>query len=1214
MRTEIDWSAKLQEARRRLPLRRLMEGRGHAPANGHWKPFPQCPYCGKAGCAGLFESAQGERFKCHAAGCRSGTAGKRAAWDEIGFLAFELNLSRREATRQWLTEAGLWNDPQPAAGAEPRPGAGSSQTASAGKQPGTNGELAEEPNSPAPSPLLAFHGRLALSDADRQELKIGRGLSDEMIDRSGFRTNDQSNLAILEAMALEHSEFELALEGLYTRNGQVCKPSGQFHGWGAVGKKKRLPAELLESGDFDDLEEDQIAWAHKSSGQCNPILIPYFDLSGQLIGLRPHKGFPKGQKPRLYLAGGRETAQSCSQAVIVEGEFKATALQDVVDKEWAVASVPGITQVKNLHVWTDILTWLKRIWAQIVVVVFDNEEHGDPKLPGFRPQLEDRFQAEIWARVCAVRLQRKGFDARVGRLPNEWRDANGKADWDSALATLLRGGKSRSEIRPLFLNVLQRAIRIGDLAKAKLFEPAIEQFIGDRVAVRTHDPGLPWGGAAEQKLAKELRSLAARKLRDWAGRLIPLAEAYESTWGWYYELKISEQRREKLNNELRDTQESERILFLNVALQGIPSRVAPLRVIPCYVLVKPDGGRDRVVRLINDRHEQSGLVALDEDSLTAPRDWRRWLASKGNYGWEGGERALQSLQRDLNFVLTRREVTQLVCYGCERPGGLWFVDDCAWADDGTLILPDEQGIFRHQSRGYTFLRDPDNLLCGDEGQSFKLKTAPRMQPGQGLVLSPAGKLELKEGAPDDPAALQELLGNFVLHLNDSYGGYDGLLLIAATVAFFGGPEIYRLRAEFPGIWITGEKGCGKTYTARWLLSLHGFTKLDAGLSFKTSSAVGAQIALGQCANIPVWGDEFKENELRDANVKGVIHSGFNREIPSKYSETGRSRSVRTNFLLTGETSCANAATMSRYISVVAARERRTGTPEDQQTRLDWLQEHRKLFFTIGRAVLRQRAKFAARMLEHLSAWERLPELAQTDSRGRFSYGAAYAAFLALNEIIPIYPASQCAPFQAWLIDKTTAANREVAERVKLNQFFKDLLSMLAAGWFGRTPEELARYFKVVENKKGQPQFSQRQRQDAAQDSRCHLVVPWLAFQPGPVIALWNKYHRTQGLEPPPSRSDLLAEMRVRPYFVEGPDHGHQMKFGHGAKTNSYCWLFNLALHGELGYRPVSDEVWQNSFYRDGNPENGRLPMDEWVDPRKGELFAFVDGLKEGGLL
>jgi hypothetical protein len=75
-----------------------------------------------------------------------------------------------------------------------------------------------------------------------------------------------------------------------------------------------------------------------------------------------------------------------------------------------------------------------------------------------------------------------------------------------------------------------------------------------------------------------------------------------------------------------------------------------------------------------------------------------------------------------------------------------------------------------------------------------------------------------------------------------------------------------------------------------------------------------------------------------------------------------------------------------------------------------------------------------------------------------------------------------------------------------------------------------------------------------------------------------------------------------------------MKFGHGAKTNSYCWLFNLALHGELGYRPVSDEVWQNSFYRDGNPENGRLPMDEWVDPRKGELFAFVDGLKEGGLL
>src|ERR1043166_6046847 len=131
------------------------------------------------------------------------------------------------------------------------------------------------------------------------------------------------------------------------------KANAQYYGVGVLGKKKRLALDQLESGDYDDLEDDDIAWAWKESGQCNPLLIPYFDLSGELVGLRPHKGFPKGQKPRLYLAGGKRSVTHARRAVIVEGEFKAAALQDAVGADWAVAGVPGITQVKNFHVWGD---------------------------------------------------------------------------------------------------------------------------------------------------------------------------------------------------------------------------------------------------------------------------------------------------------------------------------------------------------------------------------------------------------------------------------------------------------------------------------------------------------------------------------------------------------------------------------------------------------------------------------------------------------------------------------------------------------------------------------------------------------------------------------------------------------------------------------------------------------------------------------------------
>lgn len=219
-----------------------------------------------------------------------------------------------------------------------------------------------------------------------------------------------------------------------------------------------------------------------------------------------------------------------------------------------------------------------------------------------------------------------------------------------------------------------------------------------------------------------------------SGRVLPLAEAYSGTWGWYYELKLSNQQRVKLQGELQNAESFEENKYLKLALKGTPSRVAPFRVILRYVLVKPDGCRDRLVELINIRGESSGLVALDENSFTAPGDWRRWLARMGNFGWEKEEGPLQALQRDINFKLARREVAQLVCYGCERPGDLWVLDDCAFAKDGTIVLPDQQGIFWHAGRGYTFLRNSEKHPRGEEGQSFRMKCAPRMRPTWGLIM------------------------------------------------------------------------------------------------------------------------------------------------------------------------------------------------------------------------------------------------------------------------------------------------------------------------------------------------------------------------------------------------------------------------------------------------------------------------------------------------
>jgi hypothetical protein len=509
-------------------------------------------------------------------------------------------------------------------------------------------------------------------------------------------------------------------------------------------------------------------------------------------------------------------------------------------------------------------------------------------------------------------------------------------------------------------------------------------------------------------------------------------------------------------------------------------------------------------------------------------------------------------------------------------------------------------------------RNSEGVPIGEEDQAFRFKSSPHMYPGQGLVCDSHGKIILKQGAPDDPSALQDLLGNFVLSLSESYGGQDGEMLIGAMVSFYAAPELYAERNQFPGIWIHGEKGGGKTATAQWLLALFGFRHIESGISFKTSSAVGMHIALGQYANIPVWGDEYKEGELYNPHIVGVIHGGFNREVASKWSVDGRTRSIRTSLLVTGESTSSNAATMSRFVNVIAAREKRAGTEEEQLRRLKWLQDHRQYLFAIGRKILRHRTTFVERFMVHLNDWERSTDLAQVEPRARFTYGVSYAGFMALNELIPIYDSKRCQDFRQRLVNKTIESHAELAARVDVITFLRILLSAYHAGAFGRSSAERQRYYKFVVNQDVIRLLTPRQLKDAAEHPRLMLISGILYFTPGPVIDAIRRHLYAQGQKLPLDQHDLLAQLKSKGFFVP-PRHrqGHQQKFGKD-KTNTYCWAIDLSKVPDLGVLVVSDEVWEASFYPDGNTTRGMLPLDEWVDPRKGELFSIVDGLEEKG--
>ena len=139
--------------------------------------------------------------------------------------------------------------------------------------------------------------------------------------------------------------------------------------------------------------------------------------------------------------------------MITEGEFKADALWQMFGSgarlNWAeyplelmgVCSLPGINFAKHDIVREELHWYLRAVKCRRVIVSYDNEEHGDPKYKeAYRQDITKRHDAQIWARYLAIDLSRKlHLRAEVYVIPNEYRNKNGKADWDGVMAEIAHG-------------------------------------------------------------------------------------------------------------------------------------------------------------------------------------------------------------------------------------------------------------------------------------------------------------------------------------------------------------------------------------------------------------------------------------------------------------------------------------------------------------------------------------------------------------------------------------------------------------------------------------------------------------------------------------------------------------------------------------------------------------------------------------------------------
>jgi DNA primase len=297
-----------------------------------------------------------------------------------------------------------------------------------------------------------FLDEAVLTDLDREKLKKKRGFTDKIIDKFKFVSGREENRKIINELRDKYEEQVLYKYGLLEEVNDNFRPCNML------------------------LNER--------------VIIPYLDESGDKCTLlRPHKLGLKGVNIQPYCQFLLK--DNPEHIVLTEGEFKATALA-----QWGIPAmaVPGIQSFSGKH-FKRLIEYLNNFKVKKITIIFDNEVKNDSQFKEkYKEKPENRWDTPYWACVMQTKLKKEGFDTKISRLPDEWRD-KGKIDFDGALAQ----GKNKNDILPIindrknkyeFFDILpNEAEKIVRRKLAKYFSrsPVTRRFYGYEITKRKGD-------------------------------------------------------------------------------------------------------------------------------------------------------------------------------------------------------------------------------------------------------------------------------------------------------------------------------------------------------------------------------------------------------------------------------------------------------------------------------------------------------------------------------------------------------------------------------------------------------------------------------------------------------------------------------------------------------------------------------------------------------
>ena len=792
-----------------------------------------------------------------------------------------------------------------------------------------------------------------------------------------------------------------------------------------------------------------------------------------------------------------------------------------------------------------------------------------------------------------------------------------------------------ARVREIFERALESAMPGYELHELNLFDQAEEDYIRKEVERKLYEPKLANGGDSERRIVEKLKKLSRQK--NWAGaeRAYAAMKAWQKVLpenprnpGYYYTRTPMKRMTNKDEYEwLEDLKYSahaakqwDKKWFAQLFMDGLPEPAADF-VVECFYLLKcSNGNTSRQVQLTNVLGETTGKVLMDSKAFHAPKDFREWCLNRGAFNWGAGEKEIQKLNLDIGRLAAWKTVNQVVTLGWfplskkSTPtktefDGIWFFGDCARMN-GQWATPDSDNIYWHQH-----VDEDGNLLesgyqvSSDGRENPFHQKKPMLHPllkisEATLTLLPATEIgfdgqsgdakkpELDLDAPARAALEGKIYTAFFREmcnrLKRIVGSDDALFLIGSFLSFAAAPELFEDLSQFPGLWTHGEANSGKSTILEWLMEIWGFRVLGINLKGTNSTAVGLLQAADQYSNLPVWCDEFRDDKEQVGKDKlGVLHNGFNRGGQAKFNPSGIQRSMRTTFVVSGESTTSESAIRGRYPHVQISKHLRQWAPGEQEKGgkapsedFLWFTKHRHYFFFFGRYVIEHREQFVNEVFKFFELWGH----ESIDPRCRVIHGIGYASWMAMVGMLGSHSGAEADAFKQHMIEHSKSATDDVQSDLNVNVFIQDLIT----AWNAK--EISANCFRVesvlLAHAPGQPQ-------------QTNWTSYTLYIHPADAIAALQIYLRKQNASIVLKRKDLRDQLSKNNFWVNGSDGSCNRRFSRitGRMATSLAWGIKVDFH-PLGYIQQTDEVMAKAAET----------LAKAGDPRKGPLFMLVEGI------